>query len=305
MNSTFSMSRREFLRTTAVGLAAAGTSPVLAAVSAAGAKEPYPITVFSKAFQELNFEDTADLVAEVGWDGIECPVRKGGQVLPERVEDDLPRFVEALKKRGKRIVFITTDVRNATDPASVKVLRTAARLGIRHYRLAGWTYRAGKPLPAQLDELRPALKDIAALDQELGICAGFQNHSGNPNIGAAVWDIYELIKDLDPRWMAMHFDIGHATVEGGLIWPIHFQLMAERITMVYLKDFVWKKTAKGWTDDWCPLGQGMVSASFFNDLKKTGFAGAVNQHFEYPIGEGKERVKILQKDLQTLRQWLG
>ena len=305
MNTNYSMSRRHFLGATAAGLAAAGASSALAAVSSGPAKEPYPLTVFSKAFQELNFEDTADLVAEVGWDGIECPVRKGGQVLPERVEDDLPRFVEALKKRGKRIVFITTDVRDATDPATVKVLRTAARLGIGHYRLAGWTYRPGKPVPAQLAELRPVLKDIAVLNQELGLCAGFQNHSGNPNVGAAVWDIYDLIKDIDPRRLGMHFDIGHATVEGGLIWPTHFQLVAERVTMVYLKDFTWKKAAKGWTVAWCPLGQGMVSPGFFAELRKTGFAGVINQHHEYPIGEGKERVKILQQDLRTLRQWLG
>ena len=68
---------------------------------AAAAPAPrWPIIGFSKPFQTLGPEQTADTVAEIGWDGIECPVRAKGQVLPERVEEDLPKFVEALRQRG-------------------------------------------------------------------------------------------------------------------------------------------------------------------------------------------------------------
>ena len=64
-------------------------------------KSRFPIIGFTKPFANLNAEETADLVAEVGWDGIDCPVRsKAGQIAPERVEDELPKLVEALKKRG-------------------------------------------------------------------------------------------------------------------------------------------------------------------------------------------------------------
>ena len=72
----------------------------------------------------------AETVAAIGWDGIECPVRAKGQVLPERVEEDLPKFVEALRKRGKAIHIITTDVKNVAQPLTQKVLHTAAKLGI-------------------------------------------------------------------------------------------------------------------------------------------------------------------------------
>ena len=42
-------------------------------------------------------EQTAELVATVGWDGIECPVRAKGQIEPERAQDDLPKYAEALR----------------------------------------------------------------------------------------------------------------------------------------------------------------------------------------------------------------
>jgi hypothetical protein len=48
-----------------------------------------------------------------GWDGIECLVRPKGQVLPDHVDEDLPKFVEALKQRGHAIHTITTDVKTS------------------------------------------------------------------------------------------------------------------------------------------------------------------------------------------------
>ena len=38
----------------------------------------FKIIGFSKEFQTLNAEDIADIVAEIGWDGIECFVRPKG-----------------------------------------------------------------------------------------------------------------------------------------------------------------------------------------------------------------------------------
>jgi hypothetical protein len=104
------MSRRDFLGRTAALAASWSLAGGAVSGAAAGAPPRRPIVVFSKAFQQLNPQATADLVAEVGWDGIECPVRKGGQVLPERVEEDLPKLAEALRQRGKQIYIATTDV---------------------------------------------------------------------------------------------------------------------------------------------------------------------------------------------------
>ena len=89
--------RRQFVARTAAAAAA-----VLAPRAFAAADPRFKIIAFSKPFAELSSDDTADLVADIGWDGIECPVRtKAGQIAPEKVEEDLPKMVEALKKRGQ------------------------------------------------------------------------------------------------------------------------------------------------------------------------------------------------------------
>lgn len=304
MNSIRLPSRRHFLQQLAATSAVCATWPLSPVLHAAGPASRFTCVAFSKPFQKIGFEETADLVAEVGWDGIECPVRKGGQVEPDRVEDDLPRLVEALAKRRKRVEIMTTDITDASDPKAERVLRTGAKLGIRHYRLAHLRYDPQRPIPEQIAVFRTRMKGLEQLNRELGLCAGYQNHSGSGYVGGPVWDIHEMIRGCDPRWMGTHFDIGHATVEGGYAWRTHAQLMSPSFSSVYVKDFYWKKTGVDWRVEWCPLGQGMISKVFFDQLKKSSFAGPVSQHHEYPLGDKSSMIQAFQKDLAVLRQWL-
>ena len=90
-------SRREFL---------IAASSMLAASTWAGGestKTRQPICVFTKPFNSLSFDELADAVAEIGFDGIEAPIRAGGHVEPAEVEDKLPELVDALGKRGLEI----------------------------------------------------------------------------------------------------------------------------------------------------------------------------------------------------------
>ena len=265
----------------------------------------FKIIGFSKPFQHLRYDETADVVAEIGWDGIECPVRPRGQIEPENAEDELPKMVEALQKYGLEVGVMTTRINRVSEPLTEKLLRTASKLGIRRYRMNYWKYDRRRPVMEQLKEYKPWLKNLAAMNKEFGIQGCYQNHSGNDYIGAPIWDLYEMIKELDPRHLGVCFDIGHATVEGGYAWESHVHLMQPHFGAVYLKDFKWEKTAKGWKVAWCPVGQGMVNRSFFTRLIQSGFKGPISQHHEYDHGEGKEMIQRMQRDLKVLKQWLA
>jgi sugar phosphate isomerase/epimerase len=303
MNSTPQISRRNFVAKAALATAATMAGPVLLRAEPA---ERFKVIVFSKAFAQFSPDETADLLADIGWDGIECPVRaKAGQIDPEKVEEDLPKMVEALKKRGKEVTIVTTEIVKI-DPLAEKVLRTAAKLGIKKYRLGFVKYTADKPIPETLREVGAALKDLAALNHELGIQGGWQNHSGAEMVGAPLWDLWTMIKDLDPRDIGVCFDIGHATLEGGLSWPIQARLMEPYYVAVFLKDFYWQKGAKGWEPIWCNLGEGAVHREFLTRLKASPFAGPLCQHFEYKtLGTGPEMVANMKKDFAKLREWLA
>lgn len=303
MNSHF-LSRRAFARNLALS-AATMALPSVPWVAQAASETRRKIIAFSKPFQNFTPDETADLVAEIGWDGIECPVRKNGHVSPDRVEEDLPKMADALKKRGLELTMITTDIRNATDPLNEKVLRTAGKLGVKHYRLSYWKYKMDRPVPDQLKRIRAELKELVDLNRQVGICGGFQNHSGSDYVGAPVWDIYELIKDFDSRYLGCCFDIGHATLEGGYSWPVQAHLMKPFVSVYYVKDFLWTKKGGGpWRADWCPLGEGMVQSSFFKQFKDVPPSIPVSQHHEYPLEGRKEMVTAMKKDLEVLRKWL-
>lgn len=299
-----SLSRRDFLFQSAMAASALGLGGNLLAADAS-AKAKYPIIAFSKPFQQLNPAETAEFVAEVGWDGIECPVRPKGQIEPEKAADELPKFAEAMRKQKQDIYILTTAITSMKTPHTETVLRTASKLGIKRIRLGFWKYPKDKSPADYLKEVAPDLKDIADACKSLGLQAGFQNHSGRDYVGAPIWDVFNMIKDLDPKTIGMCFDIGHATIEGGLSWPIEAKLIEPYYTAVFVKDFYWKKDEKGWKMTWCNLGDGMVNKSFFDNLKKSKYAGPISQHHEYEMGDRKQMIAHMQKDLKVLKEWLA
>lgn len=295
------LNRRAFLQRTALaGLAtAAGTQLNRAAADAA--KWRWKFCAFEKPVLFLNYEDTADFFAELGFDGVEAAVRPGGHVLPERVEEDLPKFVAALRRRGLELTILTSGISRVDQPHAEKTLRTAAQLGIRRYRLDWWRYDLQRPVAAQLEDLRPRLKALAALNRSLGLTGLYQNHAGANLVGAPLWDIYSLIREQDPRDLALAFDIRHATVEGGLCWPVQFNLVRSHVGAVYFKDFVWQERQVVNV----PLGRGLVDRKFATLLRESEFAGPISLHVEY--GSGREVASFraaFRQDFAALRDWL-
>ena len=299
-------SRRRFLASSAVGVLA-GTAGGRALAATSPAARSYPLIGFTKPFADLSFDATADLVAEVGWDGVEVAVREGSSthIAPARVEEDLPRMVEALGKRSKRLAIVTTSV-VTLDPAGERVLKATAAAGIPRVRLGFFKYPKDGDPAKRVADLHAALADVAAACRDLGLQAGYQNHSGAGYVGAAVWDLHEALADLDPKNVGACFDIAHATVEGGLAWPLHARLMADHLVAVFCKDFFWERNDAGQKLRWCPLGEGVVQKSFFDWLKTTGFSGPISQHHEYAgLGTGSALIAQLKRDLARLREWLA
>ena len=67
---------------------------------AASAKAKLKVAIFSKHLQFVDGEELAKTSAELGFDGIDITVRKGGHVEPERVKQDLPQAGGRDQKAG-------------------------------------------------------------------------------------------------------------------------------------------------------------------------------------------------------------
>jgi sugar phosphate isomerase/epimerase len=279
-------------------------------------KKPFGICIFSKHLQWLDYKGMAQRTAELGFDGIDLTVRSGGHVLPDRVEADLPKAVEAIKSAGIKPLMMATDINDPDDPKTEKILRTASALGIQYYRLGKYRYNDSKSIVSTLNEARPKIRDLAAMNKHYNIHGDYQNHAGSRYVGAPVWDLWELLKDLDPKYIGCQFDIRHATVEGGLAWPLHLKIISPWIKTLVVKDFFWEKQKSRWQPVNCPLGKGAVDfIHYFQLLKTLSISGPVSVHYEYDLGGANhgaakltmEKEKVLtaiRRDLELLKTHL-
>ena len=299
MNHKAQLNRRHFVQ----GAAAIGTLLATGGISSADshtATRP-KFCAFTKFLQDLSYEELASTIKDLGFDGVEATVRRKGHVLPERVEDDLPKMFEALKAQDIEVTAIASDVLEA-DELSQKVLRTASGLGIKRYRMGFYKYDPGQSVLPQLDEMRPKIADLVALNRELDMQALYQNHSGAKYMGATLWDLHSLIKDHPVEYMASAFDIRHATIEAGLAWPKLYDIMKPHIGAIFVKDFQWHDKKA----EHVPLGTGRVDPKFFEMVKQDKFAGPYSLHVEYLKKEGVQaNIDALRRDFAVLKKWVG
>jgi sugar phosphate isomerase/epimerase len=290
-------------------MALASTTPIAQAQAQNVAASP-TVTLFSKHLGWMGYEELADTVAELGFDGVDLTVRPGGHVNPERVDEELPRAVEILRSAGLKVPQITTRILTRETPHCEDILRVASALDIQYFRYGYFKYDQDQPLTEQLAPLRDQLKDLAGMCAHYGIQGGYHNHSGWGNVGSAIWDLNWILDGVAPEWLGSNLDLGHIFAEGSRgAWWVNYQLIKPRIKMSAVKDFAWVPDPDGGFDStFPPLGEGLVR---FTDIlalmKEDGFAGPFSIHQEYPI-EGDDdaarkqnRIEALRRDLQTFR----
>lgn len=302
MKSLFS--RRQFIQTAALAsgsaLLGAGTA------SAASGRFAPPVSVFTKVCQEvkLDFDQSAEVVAAAGLDGIDCAVRPGGEILPERAAEDMPRYAAALARHKIKMLLLTTAITGVSSPGGEAILRAGKKLGIQYYRLGYWNHRTNEDPAKFRAEIVAALKDLAAMNREIGVCAVFQNHSSaktaNRLAGGDLAELYDLIKDFNPDQVAVAFDLGHAILTHGDGWRPHFEKLKGHIKVAYVKD------ARR-PSSFVPFGQGEFgAANFFPLLARMGYRAPLSMHIEYDWApEGKKTREGLLKALKESRQVLG
>ncbi|HKG06379.1 MAG TPA: sugar phosphate isomerase/epimerase family protein [Pedobacter sp.] len=323
------ISRKTFIRSTAIvaasipfglkDLAASvegktNTPPVFAYAPTNSVVEKLSINIFSKHLHWLNYREMAVLANELGYDGIDLTVRDQGHVLPQNVEKDLPKAVDAIRNVGLEVHTITTDIKSADEKYTANILKAATAAGIKNYRMGWYEYSGKQEISTDLETFKVRLKRLAAINEKYQIHGDYENHTGR--FGGPIWDLWLGMKELDPKWIGCQFDIRHASVDGAEAWPRNLDLIHRYLGSVTIKDFFWEKKDNKWSPSNVPLGQGMIDyPKYFGLLKKYQFQKPISQHFEYPLGGAEsgsnklsiskgEVIRHMQEDLVTLKTLL-
>lgn len=290
--------RRDFLNTCAAAAAvtAAGRQGVLAETSS----DIPPLCVFSKHLQFLDYKALAKSCRELGLDGADLTVRPGGHVDPEHVAKELPEAVDAMRAEGLDVPMITTPFKSGGDPHLREVLETAKRCGVPYFRIGYHQYDEKKSVLEQIGAFTEEVRSLAGTAAELGLTAGYHNHSGRNNFGAPVWDLHRMCEAIGSAHLGSNFDVGHAVVEGAFgDWEITARLMAPWVRMMAVKDFVFD----GGKPQWVPLGEGIVDTAAFLRIfrEQAGFRGPISLHFEYKTESRDQMLEEVGKAVTYMR----
>ena len=282
-----SVSRRNFVKS----VAAAGVILPLSGLSNHSFEKKLPgyqkkgkLCAFSKLFQFLDYDQLSEVFASAGLDGIDLTVRPGGHVEPEKVKTDLPKAVAAARKNGLEVHMMTTAITNADNTLNEEVLKAAADLGVKYYRLGYLDYDYTRTIPDNLDNARKVLEKLAVLNEKTGIHGAYQNHYGQPYIGGPVWDLWYILKDINPDWMSCQYDIFHAVIEGYSSWGVGLRLISPYIKTRCIKDFKWMVRQDKMVPEAVPLGEGQIDfGTYFKLLNELNLKGDTSLHIEYPV----------------------
>jgi sugar phosphate isomerase/epimerase len=240
-------------------------------------------SVFTKPWK-MPLPELGELVAGLGFDGIELPIRPGFQVEPENV-GDLPKAARQLAEHGVRICSVAGPADEATvaacAEAGVPIIRVMARINDDGY-LAGEARTR-----REYDALLPAL-------EKYGVTLGVQNHCGRfvPN----ALGLRSLLEGYDPRLIGAVWDAAHEALAGtepelaiDVIWP--------HLCMVNLKNGLWVRRNgpeaqwAEWHQYWTSGRQGLASWPLVAaELQRRGYRGVICLTAEYSDHDAVNRL---------------
>ncbi len=269
------------------------------------------LMMFAKMLQEYPLEKTAQIMKDMGLDGVDLTVREGGYIEPTDVVAALPPAIEAISQYGLEVPMLTTNVVSAEDEYAEDTFATAAQCGVKWLKLGYWHYQEFGSLEKQILAARARMIDLEALARQYGIWAGIHIHSGD-YLSAEATVVYEILQGRDPRYVGAYIDPGHMVVEGARSgWKMGIDLLAPYIQLVAVKDMMWlhKPTAenpKNYELKLVPLAEGMVPwPEVFALLHQIGFDGGISIHSEYGnYMDTEEIVAQTRRDIEYLKPLL-
>ncbi len=240
-------------------------------------------SVFTKPWK-MPLPELGAYIHQLGFDGIELPVRPGYQVDPEHV-GELAHAARVLADYGVSIASIAAPTDEPTlaacAEAGVKIIRICEGLGPDGY-MATEAQRQ-----REYDALVPLL-------DKYGVTLGIQNHCGNFCTGAM--NLLHLIERFDPRHIGAVLDAGHIGLQGeepeaaiDIVWS--------HLCMVNLKSAYWRLTTgpeateARWEHYWTTGRHGLATWSrYAAELKRRGYQGWICLTAEYSDHEAVDRL---------------
>jgi len=241
-------------------------------------------TVFTKPWK-VPTPELGKLVSDLGFDGIELPVRPEYQVEPENVAKGLPEMAKQLADFGVKIYSVA-------GPNDETMIAACAEAGVPIIRVMVSVKDEG--YLAAVENAQREYDTLMPLLEKHGVQLGVQNHCNN-FVGSAI-GLRHLMEKYDPKYVGAVWDAAHCAFDGELP-KLAIDIVWSHLSMVNLKNGIWKRTngpeaeVAAWTTYWTSGRQGLASwPKVVDELKKRDFSGIVCLTAEYSDHDSVDRL---------------
>lgn len=187
-------------------------------------------TVFTKPWPDLEVPQLIDLVGDLGFDGIELPVRPGFQVEPGTARSELPKVARAFSDAGLEIASVASGLDEAIfaacAEAHVPVIRIMAPV------------RQGDYLASEA-AIRAQLQASVGLCERYGVTVGVQEHHGDYVSNAVA--LRSLLAGFDATQVGAVWDAAHDAL-AGLAPETGLEVLWDHLVMANLKNAYYERT---------------------------------------------------------------
>ena len=259
----------------------------------------YTLSVFTKPWKDIDASILGEMVAGMGFDAVEFPLREGYQAEPATAETSLPLVAGALRSRGIKIASVASstdeNIFAACQNVGVPIIR------IMLHRSAGVSY-------TQIEsQWKKQLYDVQPLCEKYGVKVSVQQHFGGGVFNSM--ELYHVLEGLDHRLVGGIWDAAHSGLAGETPEKALDILSGDILHMVNFKSAYFRcvsgpeaeqavfrpyfTTAKHGATDW---------AAAVAYLKSHGYEGTVCMPAEYTDIE--KTIPYLRQDVKYLKSLL-
>jgi len=162
-------------------------------------------SLFTKPWKNISIDELGKFVSELGFDGIEFPLRPGYQVEPQNAEKELPAMAKKLREEyGVEILSVASitdeNIFAACAEAGVPVIRIMVNVDPD----LGYMGTEAKK--------KKELEGLIPLCEKYEVKIGVQQHCGL--MTSNCMEVLHLIEDFDPKYIGAIWDAAHSGLAG-------------------------------------------------------------------------------------------
>lgn len=167
-------------------------------------KDRIIFSVFTKPWKTKSIEELGKFIHNLGFDGIEFPLRPGYQVEPQNAEKGLPELARRLDQFGVKITSIAGDMNQSVFAGCAEARIPVIRI------MAGFDPKRGYLIGEK--ERQKDLEKMLPLCEKYKVKIGVQPHFGY--MVSNSMELRHFVEPFDPKYIGAVWDAGHSGLAG-------------------------------------------------------------------------------------------